>query len=101
MHPGATTVMSNTRKMRGPRNQFFNRLQAATLAYGDGYTARAVTGRTLHGTVLDRWMRSICPDGKTMPHCEHADPRQPAVLCTDDPHPMIRCARCMKALAGL
>jgi len=69
-------------------------------AFG-GYTLNNAPGRTSHGTVLTRWMRSICPDGKTAPHCGHAVPGRPTLLSTDDPHPMIRCQGCLPALVGM
>jgi len=45
-------------------------------------------------------VRSICTDGE-LPHCEHAVPGQPSMLCTDDPDPKVRCAQCMQAPRGL
>jgi hypothetical protein len=83
----------------GSRNALFGSL--ADKATAAGYTTHRNPGRTFDGTVLAKWMRSICPDGMTMPHCEHAVPGQPALLSTDDPHPMIRCGPCMLALAGM
>jgi hypothetical protein len=91
--------VSNRRKTRG--NAFFDRVTRSALAFG-GYTLSQVEGRTVHGTVLTKWMRSICPDGITVPHCEHAEPvGMPLLLSTDDPHPMIRCPGCMQHLAGM
>jgi hypothetical protein len=52
---------------------------------------------TLIGTVLDQWVRSLCPDGRTVPRCEHVTFGMPAVLSTDDPDPRIRCGRCAQA----
>lgn len=90
--------MSNRRKAQ--RNELFSRTTAMTMAHGKGYTLREMTGRTIHGTVLTDWMRSIATDG-VMPDCGHAVPWLPAVLCTDDPDPMIRCGVCMQALRSI
>ena len=79
---------------REDRNELFDALAGPMTAAG--YTTISETGRTVHGTVLTKWMESICPDGMTMPHCEHAEPvGMPLLLSTDDPQPMIRCPACM------
>jgi hypothetical protein len=89
--------VSNRRKP--PRNPFYDRM-AATAGAVAGYTQVHTPGRTVHGTVLEKWVYSISPDGLTMPHCEHADPSGPAVLCTDDPDPKVRCLRCTAAMSA-
>ncbi len=90
--------MSNRRKTRS-RNALFDALTTQVLAHGH-YTVKDDPGRTQRGTVLEAWMYSISPDG-ILPHCAHAVPGQPTMLCTDDPDPKVRCARCMQALRGL
>ena len=90
--------MSNRRKPP-PRNPLYDQVSAMAGAAA-GFTQVHAPGRTVRGTVLETWVRSISPDGVTMPHCEHADPDGPLVLCTDDPDPMARCLPCVAVMAA-
>jgi hypothetical protein len=89
--------MSNRKKLE--RNALFSQL--AAMAGVHGYTLSHQSGRTSYGTVLTKWMESISPDGRVMPHCGHAIPGQPAMLSTDDPDPKIRCLTCALDLLGV
>lgn len=96
--------MSNTRRTRQAaagrpaRNKLFAGM--TDCAVTAGWEIWNKPGRTLYGTVLADWLRSICQDG-VLPHCPHAVPGQPALLHVDDPEPMARCGACMWELLAM
>jgi hypothetical protein len=80
------------------RNEFF--AQVAPPLKAAGFTHTVDPRRTLAGTVLSSWLRSVSDGFGTLPACPHAAPGTPAMLHTDDPDPRVRCRECAQVMAG-